>query len=237
MGLGFWRGTQGGHRVIEHGGTRDGFLSAMTMAPDDNVGVVVLANTGGLDGAGAPLPLANALLRRLLGLPDDEFRTDIAVHPEVWDDICGWYSPPPGPMTNLFTRLIMGAGLEVRVKDKALQVRPLTPVPAMRPTALRPDAPDDPFVFRVDMSDAGQGTMQVVFDPAADPPQLWLSTMSFRKRPNALNPARWMPAVLVGGAAALALRAVATIRRSARRPASRRRDGQSLAPPSGDGPP
>lgn len=216
MGLGFWRGTQGSHRVIEHGGTRAGYLSAMALAPDDNVGVIVLANTGALDGRGAPLPLTNALLRRLLGLPDDEFRAGLPAHAEVWGDLCGWYSPPPGPMTNIFTRLIMGAGVEVRVKNERLELRPLTPVPAMRPMALRPDDPDDPYQFRVDMSAAGQGTMPVVFDPTSDPPRLSLATMSFRKRPNALNPGAWVPAALAGGATAFALRVFASRRRSAR---------------------
>jgi len=81
MGLGFWRGNHGSHRIVGHDGTVSGFLSAITLAPDDNVGVVVLANTGGLDGRGAPLPLADALLRRLLGLPDDQFPADLPAHP------------------------------------------------------------------------------------------------------------------------------------------------------------
>ncbi len=220
MGLGFWRGNHGSHRIVGHDGTVSGFLSAITLAPDDNVGVVVLANTGGLDGRGAPLPLADALLRRLLGLPDDQFPADLPAHPEVWADICGWYSPPPGPMTNRFTRLVMGAGVEARVRNGSLELQPLSPVPGLNgPMPLIPDDPKDPYVFRVDMSVAGKGTLPVVFDAAADPPQLSLSAMSFRKRPNALNPRRWVPAVLAGGATAVALRRSANRRRPRRRPA------------------
>jgi hypothetical protein len=40
---------------------------------------VVLSNTGGLAGRGVSEPLAAALLRRLLGLPDAAIRADILV--------------------------------------------------------------------------------------------------------------------------------------------------------------
>jgi hypothetical protein len=59
------------------------------MAPDDRDGVVVLGTTGVLDGRGAPDPLGSALLRRLLGLPDNPMRTDLSQRPERWSEICG----------------------------------------------------------------------------------------------------------------------------------------------------
>ena len=110
MGLGFLLGDEDGHRTVGHDGIVSGFLSQMTVAPDDGIGVVVLANAGGIDGRGAPEPLGTALLRRLLDLPDGVVRTDIPVRPEIRSQICGWYSPDPGPITNLFTRAFMGAG-------------------------------------------------------------------------------------------------------------------------------
>ena len=70
MGLGFELGEEGGHKAIGKTGILSGFLSAMVLAPDDGIGVVVLVNAGGLSGRGAADPLASALLRRLLGLPD-----------------------------------------------------------------------------------------------------------------------------------------------------------------------
>ena len=115
-----------------HDGVLSGFLSQLAIAPDDGVGVVVLASTGGLDGRGAPETLGAALLRRLLGIPDAIIRTDVPPHPEIWDEIRGWYGPDPGPVTNLFTRALMGAGAEVTVRRRQLVLRPLTPVPALR---------------------------------------------------------------------------------------------------------
>jgi len=69
-----------------------------------------------VSGRGASEPLAAALLRRLLGLPDQAIRTDIPARPETWHEICGWYTPDPGPVTNLFVRAPMGAGAEVMVR-------------------------------------------------------------------------------------------------------------------------
>ena len=132
MGLGFLLGAEDDHRTVGHDGIVSGFLSQMTIAPDDGIGVVVLGNTGGLDGRGTPDPLGAALLRRMLDLPDDPVRTTPPMHPESRGEICGWYGPDPGPVTNLFTRLFMGAGAEVTVRGGHLLLRPLTPIPAMR---------------------------------------------------------------------------------------------------------
>jgi hypothetical protein len=98
----------------------------MVLASDDGIGVVVFSNTGGLDGRGVSEPLAGALLRRLLGLPDQVIRTDIPARPESWGELCGWYSPDPGPVTNLFVRALVGAGAEVVVRGGHLVLRPLT---------------------------------------------------------------------------------------------------------------
>ena len=220
MGLGFLLGAEGGHRTVGHDGIVSGFLSQMTIAPDDGIGIVVLGNTGGLDGRGAPDPLGAALLRRLLDLPDDPLRSDLPMHPENWGDICGWYSPDPGPITNLFTRLFMGAGAEVTVRGGHLLLRPLTPIPAMRRgMRLYPDDRDDPFVFRVDFSGLGKGTMPVVFSGAGSgAPRLLLNGMSFRQRPNTRNPRPWLTGAVSAGAAAAAL---AMRRRARRRPGAR----------------
>jgi hypothetical protein len=131
-GLGFELGDEGGHRLVRHSGIVSGFLSDMVLACDDGLGVVVFSNTGGLDGRGAPELLAPALLRRLLGLPDTAIRTDIPARPETWSELCGWYSPDPGPVTNLFVRAAIGAGYEVTVRRGHLLLKPLTPIPAMR---------------------------------------------------------------------------------------------------------
>ena len=87
-----------------------GFLSALEMAPQAGVRVVVLTNTGGLDNRGVAEPLAAALTRRLLGVPDNPVRDDIAPTPR-----CGTRArrerPDAGPGTNLFARVGTGAGV------------------------------------------------------------------------------------------------------------------------------
>lgn len=210
MGLGFLLGAEDGHRTVGHDGIVAGFLSQLTMAPDDGVGVVVLGNTGGLDGRGAPDPLGSALLRRQLGLPADPARTGRPQQPERWGEICGWYGPDPGPATNLFTRLFIGAGVEVSVRRGRLLLRPLTPVPALRRgLPLHPADRDDPFAFRVDLSGLGKGAVPVVFsgfDRGAEAPTLLMNGMAFRKCPDRRNPRRWVAAALSAGVLALAVR-------------------------------
>jgi CubicO group peptidase (beta-lactamase class C family) len=50
IGLGFLLGDEDGHRTVGHDGIVSGYLSQMAIAPDAGIGVIVLANTGGLDG-------------------------------------------------------------------------------------------------------------------------------------------------------------------------------------------
>ena len=180
------------------------------LAPEAGVGVVVLTNTGGLDGRGAPEPLAAALLRRLLGLPDQVIRTDLPPRAETWSSICGWYSPDPGPVTNLFLRALLGAGAEFTVRGRHLLLKPLTPIPALRRSLrLYPDDPDDPWVFRVEFPDFGK-TSRVVFSRGPEdegaPMRLLLDVMSFHKRSEVRNPRRWVNGVLAAGVATLAIR-------------------------------
>lgn len=59
-------------------------------------------------------------------------RTGIPPRPETWGQLCGWYGPDPGPVTNMFFRALFGAGAEVTVRRGHLTMTPLTPVPAMR---------------------------------------------------------------------------------------------------------
>lgn len=208
MGLGFFLDREGGRRTIGHGGTLSGFLSQMAVAPDDGTGVVVLANTGGLDGRGAPEPLGSALLRGLLGLPDEAVRHDLPPRPETWGSLCGWYSPEPGPVTNLFARALMGAGAEVTVRRGHLMLRPLSPIPAIRSgLRLYPEDDSDPYVFRADLSELGWHGFRVVFsrEPAGDT-TLLMDLMAFRRRPDVRNPKPWATGILAAGASALAIR-------------------------------
>jgi CubicO group peptidase (beta-lactamase class C family) len=210
MGLGFLLGEEGGRRTAGHSGVLSGFLSDMGMVPDEGIGVIVLSNTGGLDGRGAPVLLQVALLRRLLGLPDDAVPTGVPAHPEVWSELCGWYGFDPGPVTNLFMRAVFGAGVEVAVRRGQLVLEPLTPVPAMRKgLPLYPDDEHDPYVFRIDLSDFGNiSTLPLVFGhgPGTTAPHLVMGSDVLRRRPDARNPRLWVKGMLAAGAAALVIR-------------------------------
>ena len=203
MGLGFDLGAEDGHRTVGKTGVVSGFLSALTMAPSARIGVVALCNTGGLSGQGAPTAIGTALLRQLIGLPEDHLGDDVPPRPDVWAELCGWYAPRPGPVTNLFARALMGAGAEVAVDGRQLVLKALTPIPALRKgVPLHPDDPNDPYVFRVDYSALGLGTLPVVFTTTGDRRRvhrLWLDLMAFDKRPFVRNPRRLAGEALTAG--------------------------------------
>jgi hypothetical protein len=219
MGLAFELGQEGEHRTVGKTGILSGFHSAMALAPEEGVGVLVFSNTGGLEGRGAPIPLATMLLRLLLGLSVDPIRIDIAPRPETWSEICGWYSPPPGPVTNLSLRALMGAGPEIVVQGGHLMLKPLTPIPEMRRGfRLYPDDPDDPWVFRIYFPEFGMN-LRVVFGGGRKQgaaTRLFLDVMSFKRRPDVQNPRPWVTGGLAVGTAALAIRSVLHHRSSVR---------------------
>jgi CubicO group peptidase (beta-lactamase class C family) len=218
MGLGFNLGAEDGHRTVGKDGVVSGFLAALTMAPTAGIGVVALSNTGGLSGQGAPNDAARALLRTLIGLPDDQLRHDVPPRPDVWAELCGWYSPAPGPVTNLFARTLMGAGAEIVVDGHRLVLKPLTPIPALRKgMPLHPDDPTDPYAFRVDLSALGMGTLPVIFattEAGRRVHRLWLDLMAFEKRPDARNPRRLAAGVLTASALAAGITGLAAKTRS-----------------------
>jgi CubicO group peptidase (beta-lactamase class C family) len=163
MGLGFFRGDIGGHRIVGHDGRLPGFNSQLLLAPDDGAGV--FAFTNGATGAFTWLPTElGRLLNHVLDVPDQVVRGDVPHHPEIWGDICGRYQLPPR-VTDVRARLMTGAGAEVFVRDGRLMVRLLSPVPALyRGVPLDPDDDRDPYAFRIDPSKFGMPTVRVVFN-------------------------------------------------------------------------
>ena len=218
MGLAFFRNEVGGHPTVGHDGIWTGFCSDMLLAPEEGIGVLVFANTGGFDPRSVSAPLANALLRLLLGLPQDTVRTDVPERPWLWGDLCGWYSFGPGVLTDPQPRMVLGGGLEVVVRRGQLTLRGQTPIPVVRRgLRLHPES-DDPYAFRIDLSALGLDPSPVVFGRAADGKvtalHLGLSPMSFKKRPDLRNPRQWVGSALVAGAVAIAMHGVSTRRRS-----------------------
>jgi len=213
-GLAFFRHDLHGHLVVDHDGLMPGFCSQMSLAPDDGVGVVAFTNgaRGAMAWLGAEI---SGLLRYVLGVGDDAIRTDVAHHPEVWRDICGWYSLR-GSWRDVQKWFIAGA--EVFVNRGRLMIRPFTPVPSLlRGLPLRPDDDSDPYVFRVDLSDVGIGTSRVVFsrEPGAEATSLHLDfpPLSFDRQRAISNPRPWGTAALAAVAVATTARAVGRRRR------------------------
>ena len=216
IGLAFSRFDLGGHLAVEHGGIIPGFNSQIFAVPDD--GVAVMAFTNGARNAMLWLPgQVGGLLRQLLGVSAERIRSDIPHHPEIWADVCGWYRLDAG-LTDARARLTIGAGAEVFVRGGQLMLRGLSPIPAVyRGFPLNPDDDDDPYMFRIDLSEFGIDTGRIVFsqEPGKGTTALHIDFFppSLQKRPPTTNPRRW----ITGAPGALAVTAAATaVRRRSR---------------------
>jgi CubicO group peptidase (beta-lactamase class C family) len=187
-GLGFARGEAGGHLVVGHDGILPGFNSTLLVAPDD--GLAIVAFTNGSRGAFVWMETEfKRLLRHLLDVPEEVIRTDIPHHLEVWGELCGGYRLP-ARISDLRARVTIPGGVEVFVRGGRLMIRALTPVPALyRGLPLHPDDADDPYIFRLDLSGFGLGTVRVVFgrdigsDTAAIHADLGGQPLSLIRRP------------------------------------------------------
>jgi CubicO group peptidase (beta-lactamase class C family) len=207
VGLAFYRRQVGGHLFIEKSGLVTGFASQLCMAPGDGVGVVAFTN--GARGAHGWLgPEVSAILGDVVGAPDEAIRTDVPHRPEIWSDLCGRYSLR-GSRRDVDKWLIAGAGVVVR--SGRLVLRPETPIPGLRGFPLYPDDEGDPYVFRVDLSTLGIGTVRVVFSAETGAPATAFHLemeplMSFDKRPALTNPKLWTVGAFVVGTAVAAAR-------------------------------
>lgn len=169
-----------------------------------------------------------AILGRSLGVPDPVIRADVPHHPEIWTDISGWYSFR-GSFRDAQKWFVTGA--EVFVRRGQLTLRPLVPLPALaRGLPLHPDDPEDPYVFRIDLSSLGMGTSRVVFSRShagvtAFHLDLDVAPLSFDKQLAARDPRYWVSSAF--GAVAAATTAN-TVRRH-RQYAPLRARGRALA--------
>ena len=167
MSLAFWRVDLGGHPAVEHQGVLPGFNSQIFLAPDDGVGVMAFTN-GSRNAASWLTGEMEQLLRELIGFPRERIRSDVPQRPEIWGELCGRYRPR-AQRTDMQAWGILGAGAEVGVRRGQLILRTLSAIPALyRGLQLHPDDKEDPYVFRIDLSKYGLGTVRVVFsrDPS-----------------------------------------------------------------------
>jgi CubicO group peptidase (beta-lactamase class C family) len=165
MGLAFFRGVAGDHRIVEHQGILPGFDSQIWLAPDDGLGI--FACTNGAHRAMLWLPAeVSEMMNDLLGVCGNPIRTDVAHHPEIWPDICGHYRLP-GALSDIRARSMIGLGVQVRIRSGRPVLRVLAPIPSLlRGLPLHPDDPTDPWVFRIDLSRFGIGTGRIIFGRA-----------------------------------------------------------------------
>jgi hypothetical protein len=174
------------------------------LAPNDRIGIMALTN--GSRNAGTWLTgETERLLRGLIGVPDEGIRTDVPQRPEIWGELCGWYRPR-AQRTDMMAWSMLGAGAEVGVRRGKLMVRTLSPIPVLyRGIQLHPDDPDDPYVFRIDLSTYGLETGRLVFsrDAAGATTGLHFDGMllSAERSAAAANPRMWA----AGAAGALAV--------------------------------
>jgi CubicO group peptidase (beta-lactamase class C family) len=150
MGLAFFLDRIGPHRVGGHDGNVPGFASALLVAPDDGIGVVVLTNTSSFIGAHV---LAASAMRSLLGVPDsaDLFPSAmIASRPHLWPELTGYFAPKPGFLTNVRTWQMFGGEVEVVVRHRRLVLRALSALPQLaRGLELHAVDDDDPYLFAI----------------------------------------------------------------------------------------
>jgi len=217
MGLGFFRYNLGGHLAVGHQGSHPGFHSQIFVAPDDGLGV--MAFTNGARQADLWLPAeVSDLLQRLLGISGRAGHPDVPHHPATWGDICGCYRLS-ARLTDVRLRGMIGAGAEVFVRGGRLMLRFLTPIPDLyRGFPLYPDDNKDPYLFRINLSESGLESMQVVFgqDPEGTTTRLHFDLMplTLAKQPATLSPRRWATGTL--GTLSAAIAAVALNRRRAK---------------------
>jgi CubicO group peptidase (beta-lactamase class C family) len=193
MGLGFFRGDLSGHPALEHQGIVPGFNSQIWLAPEDGVGLLAFTN-GSPQAVFWMVTELGQLLRDLVGAPPDPIRRDVPEHPEIWSELCGWYEPL-APVTDPRSRMFLGAGAEVFVRDGRLRLRFLSPIPVFyRGFELHADSPGDPYVFGVDLSAWDIGKVHLAFnrDAAGRATDCALDFMpiGLRKRPDSRNPRR-----------------------------------------------
>ena len=214
VGLAFYRRHAGGHLIVEKDGLLRGFVSQMFVAPYDGVGVVAFTN-GARAAHGWLGPEALGILRHVLGVPGDGIRTAVPHHPEMWSDLCGWYTFP-GSLRDLQKWAV--AGVQVFVRRGQLTLRLVTPIPGLpREFPLHPEDGEDPGLFRIDLSAFGMGTIRVVFScvphlgTAALHVELPGMPMSFQKQPATRDPRMWAKGAL--GALGIVTAAAAVQRR------------------------
>ena len=138
-GLGLFVGEMAGHRLIEHAGGINGFLSQLAWYPDDDLIVAVLANSRSAE----PGPLQARIARAVLGVPEPD-HAPVALEQDELERYAGIYDFGRSP-------------LPVAVKDGVLLIagRETVPIGEHRFAGTRDQ--EQMAIFEVD-PDTGKAT-------------------------------------------------------------------------------
>jgi beta-lactamase family protein len=147
VGLAFMIDQVDGIRIIGHDGGWPGFTSAMRLAPDHGVGVVLFTNTSTLPTDA----IAFSLIRQALEVGERWSAKAILEQPTLWRELCGTYQPAKGFNTNLRIWMLGGAA-RVFVKRGHLMIGGRHPFgPVRRGLRLHAADPGDPLLMRADL--------------------------------------------------------------------------------------
>ncbi|HUO03619.1 MAG TPA: serine hydrolase domain-containing protein [Candidatus Binataceae bacterium] len=146
MGLAFMLGRAGDIRVAGHNGGWTGFTTAMWLAPDHGVGVLLFTNTTTL-----PLdPISFGMLSLAVRGTDAAPRPAILEQPALWGELCGTYRPASGFGTN-FRLWMIGGALKALVRQERLRITGRIPFgPVHRGLELRRVDENDPLVYEAE---------------------------------------------------------------------------------------
>ena len=137
----FLRENYFGHRIAEHPGAVPGFTAEMMLAPDDRIGILVLANSAGQ----APFQLAAGLARILFNYqePAGRFEPD----KKAWPKLVGYYfSPEPDFLTDARFLTNSDGAYRIMVENGKLRFGTLAPGESYE---LEQVNQSDPYFYRI----------------------------------------------------------------------------------------
>jgi CubicO group peptidase (beta-lactamase class C family) len=216
MGLAFMLDRLGPYLVAGHDGGWPGFISSLVVVPDAGAAALAFTNT---TVASAPHDLTERVLRRALGIGDEDGREPVPERPHVWPELVGVYRPPPGPNTNFRLWPLTAGEVQVAVSKGRLVATALSPLKELRRgIPLHAADQDDPLVF---VARVGKVEVPVVFERGATGEIEAVRAGSARggfvrlvRRPRATSIRLWARA---GAGAAAALGVTTLARRLSRR--------------------
>lgn len=183
MGLAFLLYRLNGHEIAGHDGGWPGFVSSMLLCPEEELGIVVLANSS----SHVAHEVSEGLIGRMLDVPEPASslpKKGILESPRLWPQLRGFYGPERILTAPSHVWPAYAGEIEVLATKNHLTMRALTG-PLRKGARLYPVDAAEPLAFEVRIEGHPQ---PVVFgrDPASDRiDRLCIGFDRLRKRPRA----------------------------------------------------